>query len=108
MQVKYLSFDGMYFDSPQDCLKHEQENPLLKMWDEHGITTSPGDAKVVWLSSNDGAKAFIKMCNEEDIVIDNIDEYSIGTFIWSSECFAWVPFEDETMRAIRLYFEDTK
>ena len=108
MQVKYLSFDGIYFDNPEDCLKHEQENPLLKMWDEHGVTNSPDYAKVVWLSSDGGAEAFVKMCNEESVPVDGIDEYSTGTFIWSDECFVWIPFEDETMRAVRLYFEDTK
>jgi hypothetical protein len=108
MQVKYLSFDGVYFDNPEDCLKHEQENPRLKMWDEHGVTTSPDDAKVVWLSSSGGAEAFVEMCNKEGISFDGIDECSTGTFIWSDECFAWTPFEDKTMRAVRLYFEDTK
>ena len=107
MQVKYLSFDGVYFDNPEDCLKHEQENPRLKMWDEHGVTTSPGPVKVVWLSSG-GAEAFVKMCNEKGISDNGIDECSTGTFIWSDEWFTWVPFEDETMRAVRLYFEDTK
>ena len=108
MQVKYLSFDGVYFDNPEDCLKHEQRNPRLKMWDEHGVTTSPDYAKVLWLSSNGGAEAFIKMCNEEGVSIDGIDEWTTGTFIWSDECFTWVPFEDATMRAVRLYLEDTK
>lgn len=108
MQVKYLSFDGLYFDSPEECLKHEQENPRLKMWDEHGISTSPDYAKVVWLSSNGGAEAFMKLCNEEDVTIDGIDECSTDTFIWSDECFAWVPFEDKTIQAVRFYLEDTK
>ena len=108
MQVKYLSFDGIYFDNPEDCLRHEQEHPRLKMWDEHGGTVDPGFAKGVWLSSNGGADAFMKMCHEEDITIEGIDEHSTGTFIWSDENFAWVAFEDETMHAVRMYFEDTK
>lgn len=109
MQVKYLSSDGVYFDSPEDCLEHEQQTkPLFKMWDDYGVTTSSRYARVVWLSSNGGADAFIKMSNKEEAPIDGIDEWSTGTFIWNDESFVWVQLEDETMQAICRYFEDTK
>ena len=108
MQIKYLSFDGLYFDTPEGCLRHEQENPCFKMWNEHGIVTSPESARVVWLSSNGGAKAFMKLCNEEETTIDGISECSTGTFIWNDEYFVWAPLENETMQAVRLYFENTK
>lgn len=103
MEIIYRSFDGVDFSSAEDCVNHEQQFPRFKMWDESGLTTSPDSAKMVWLSTREGAEAFIKMCHEEDITNEGIEEGDIGIFLWSDEAFQWFPLDDLTLEAVKCY-----
>lgn len=107
MEIKYMSFDGKYFDKPEDCLAHEKNNPLFKMWGENGVTANPEEAFVVHLIKDiDGAKSFVALCEREDINHNGIDSYNdAGFYLWDEWGSCWVSLSEETINTLRSMFE---
>ena len=107
MEIKYMSFDGKYFDNPEDCLAHERDNPLFKMWGENGVTANPEEAFVVHLIKDiEGAKSFVALCKREGINHDGIDDYNdAGFYFWDENGFCWVSLSEETINTLRGMFE---
>ena len=107
MEIKYMSFDGKYFDKPEDCLAHERDNPLFKMWGENGVTANPEEAFVVHLIKDiEGARSFIDLCKREDINYDGIDDYNnAGFYLWDECAVCWVLLSEEAINTLRSMFE---
>ena len=101
MEVIYRAFDGQLFHNPEDCMRHERENPLFKMWDSDGPTTDPDCARVVQIISElQGADKFIQLCEENGVDYSGIDRYSeTGWYLWDDERYFYFP--DDTIEAIK-------
>lgn len=108
MEIKYMSFDGKYFDKSEDCLAHEKNNPLFKMWGENGVTANPEEVFVVHLINDiESAKSFVALCEREDISHDGIDNYNdAGFYLWDECSFCWVSLSEETLNTLRNMFEN--
>lgn len=106
MEIIYRSFDGMDFDTAERCIEHEQRHARFKMWNEDGMTTDLGAARIIWISAN-GADAFTTLCLREGLACDGIDTGDMGVSIWSEELFMWVPIDDETIQAFKFFWNDT-
>lgn len=100
MEVLYRAFDGKLFHSPEECLRHEKENPLFKMWGEDGLTTDPDCARVVHIIDEDsGANKFVELCEDMGVSYDGIEAYSsTGWYLWDDDQYVYIP--DDTINAI--------
>ena len=107
MEIKYMSFDGKYFDKPEDCLAHERDNPLFKMWGENGVTVNPEEAFVVHLIKDiEGAESFVAFCEREGINHEGIYNHSdTGFYFWDENSSFWGSLSEETINTLRGMFE---
>lgn len=108
MEIIYRAFDGEEFETAEKCIDHERRFPKFKMWDKDGVTTNPDDARVVWFSNHKDAKSsFVKLCKQDDITTEGIDEdnygYDADVYLWSDEMFMWIPMDDTTIQSILRY-----
>ena len=108
MEIKYMSFDGKYFDKPEDCLAHEKSNPLFKMWGKNGVTANPEEAFVVHLVKDiESATSFVALCEREDTCHDGIDNYSdAGFYFWNDYGECWDSLSEEIINTLRSMFEN--
>ena len=101
MEILYRAFDGKVFHNADECLRHERENPLFRMWNKDGLTTDPGNALVVEiLDKYDGANAFVELCESHNDMYDGIDRFTDkGVYMWDDEQYVCIP--DNTLEALR-------
>lgn len=102
MEILYRAFDGRTFNNADECLRHEKENPLFRMWGEDGETTKTGNALVVEiLNEYKGADAFIELCKScGDSCYNGIDKFSCrGIYIWDDD--KYIHISDDVMKALR-------
>lgn len=88
MEVIYRAFDGKMFPTPEECLTHEKEHPLFRMFNSEGkLVTSPSDCRLLQIvDGKDGATAFIKLCESEETYSNGIDTYvGVGWYWWNGE-----------------------
>lgn len=85
MQIKYISEDGIAFDTAEECRTYEAGN-LMKMWDVQGERVAKaGSAKYIYLPTSRATKAFIELCNKEDESRGGIISADVGLFVWCME-----------------------
>ena len=102
MEILYRAFDGKVFHNADDCLRHERENPLFRMWGENGLTTETGKALVVEiLNEYNGAGAFVELCESCGDIYDGIDRFAgKGVYVWDdNDQYVYIP--DNTLKALR-------
>lgn len=102
MEILYRAFDGKIFNSADECLRHERENPLFRMWGEDGLTNDTGKALVVEiLNEYNGASAFVELCESCGDIYDGIDRFAgKGVYVWDvNDQYVYIP--DSTLKALR-------
>ena len=104
MEILYRAFDGKVFHSADECLRHERENPLFKMWGKYGPTTEADKALVVEiLDEHNGASAFVELCDSCGELYEGIDRFSgKGVYVWDdNDQYVCIP--DCTLEALRQF-----
>lgn len=101
MEILYRAFDGKVFHNADECLHHERENPLFRMWGEDGLTTKTGNALVVEiLNEFNGANAFVELCESCGDIYEGIDRYAgKGVYVWDDNQYCYIP--DNALEALR-------
>lgn len=101
MEILYRAFDGKVFHNADECLRHERENPLFRMWSEDGPTTKTGNALVVEiLNELNGASAFVELCKSCGDIYEGIDRYAgKGVYVWDGNQYCCTP--DDILKALR-------
>lgn len=102
MEILYRAFDGKIFNSADECLRHERENPLFRMWGEDGLTNDTGKALVVEiLDKYSGASAFVELCESCGDIYDGIDRFAgKGIYVWDdNDQYVYIP--DDALKALR-------
>lgn len=102
MEILYRAFDGKVFHNADECLRHERENPLFRMWDEDGMTTETGKALVIEiLNDYSGATAFVELCESCGNIHDGIDRFAgKGVYVWADND-QYVSIPDSTLEALQ-------
>ena len=106
MEILYRAFDGKFFNNADECLRHERENPLFRMWGKEGLTTETDKALVVEiLNELNGASAFVELCESHGDIYDGIDRFAgKGVYVWDdNDQYVYIP--DSTLEALR-HFKD--
>ena len=106
MEILYRAFDGKIFNNADECLHHERENPLFRMWGKEGLTTETDKALVVEiLNEFNGASAFVELCESHGDIYDGIDRFAgKGVYVWDdNDQYVYIP--DSTLEALR-HFKD--
>lgn len=104
MEIIYRSFDGREFDTEEECLSHEKENPLFRMWDASGETTNIKKGDVVELNSNTAVERFIEICQELDVECHGID--GVGLYAWDSSSYEFINISSYNLSALRAYLSN--
>lgn len=104
MEIIYRSFDGRDFYTEEDCLVHEQKNPLFRMWDSSGETKNIEKGDVVELNSNAAVEKFIEICQNSDIDCSGID--GVGLYAWDASNFEFVNISSYNLPALRAYLSN--
>ena len=97
MEIVYRAFDGETFTTPEECLKHEKENPLFVMFDNEGnLVHSPEDCYLLQIiNQSEGAAAFIELNEKLDYGYSGIDIFQgAGWYWWDGGEYCWL---DPTM-----------
>ena len=105
MRTVFQADDGTIFESAKECVEYEREHSALLMYGIDGKTTDPVKAYLVILSSKEGAKRFISLCNDRESYYNGIDEDSVGAFIWNYES-RYVKIDGYAFDALGRYFSD--
>lgn len=83
MIMIYRSHDGIDFNSPEACLKHEAEDLQFEMFNEAGERTSQsGDCHLLHIISPHGGRSFCSLCTKEDVDNNGICEFSTPGWYW--------------------------
>lgn len=84
MEIIYRSFDGKMFSTPEECLAHEKEDPLFRMFDNSGkLVTYPDDCVLLQIiNENDGPNAFIELCESYDCSYEGFSPYESAGWYW--------------------------
>lgn len=93
MEIIYRSFDGKMFSTPEDCLTHEKEHPLFRMFDNCGkLVAYPDDCVLLQIvNENDGPAAFIELCESCECGYGEFSSYeSAGWYWWDDDDYVWV------------------
>lgn len=101
MQIKYISEDGIAFDTAEECRTYEAGN-LMKMWDVRGERVAKGgSAKYVYLPNSKATEAFIMLCCRESECSDGITSRDTGLFVWAIETESYIKLDvDELCKVI--------
>lgn len=102
MKVIYRSFDGQDFDTAEECLFHEKEEPLFRMWDKSGETEKVENGYVVELNSNAAVEKFIELSQESGSEYCGID--GVGLYVWDENNFEFVNVNSYELSALHAYF----
>lgn len=107
MEIIYRSIDGVLFKSAEECVEHEQNHLLFKMWDERGRTNEVEGAMVLWVSTTIGAMDIFKRYSEEhDCTTEGLEDYKHGLFFWDSDHFKWRYLEDRLALSFAKFCAD--
>lgn len=116
MKQVYRAFDGMIFDSKNECIEYERAHANFVMYDATGNTTMDvNDAMFVYLpyagydgvkDVNPNAQAFMIACDEAGCGADGITEADIGFFIWDEWRENYVYFDRDKLPALAKIDKD--
>lgn len=93
MEIIYRSFDGKTFSTPEECLNHEKENPLFRMFDISGKQVAyPDDCILLQIvNESDGPAAFVKLCESYESNYEGFSSYeSAGWYWWDGDEYHWI------------------
>lgn len=93
MEIIYRAFDGETFTTPEECLKHEKENPQFRMFDNEGnLIHHPEDCCLLQIVNPvDGAAAFIQLNESFGCDYSGIDLFeSAGWYWWDGANYCWI------------------
>lgn len=89
MRKVFQSYNGLTFESEEECIEYERKHSALEMYALYGKTENPVEAYLVVINNKYGAESFISMCKEEENPYRGITKDSTGVFAW-----AWNPDSD--------------
>lgn len=93
MEIIYRSFDGKMFSTPEECLTHEKEHPLFRMFDTSGKQVAyPDDCILLQIvNESDGPAAFIELCESCECSYEGFSSYdSAGWYWWDGDEYGWI------------------
>lgn len=101
MQIKYISDDGIEFNTAEECRTYESGN-LMRMWNVQGMRVSKArSAKYVYLPTLEATKLFIGLCNKEFESHDGLVPSDLGLFVWAIETESYIKLDvDELCKVI--------
>ena len=102
MKAVYRSLDGLIFNTEEECLSHEKETPLFRMWDSSGETKLVECGYVVELNNNDAVEKFIELSQESGSEYCGIE--GVGLYVWDEHNFKFVDISSYQLGALRAYF----
>lgn len=87
MKVIYEAFDGEKFDTEADCLRHEKESPLFRVYDRQGQPIEVGkDVHLLHLiDGHKGGEAFVRQCEKRGEFSRHITRYSSAGWYWRDD-----------------------
>lgn len=92
MEIIYRSFDGKMFSTPEECLTHEMDHPLFRMFDNSGKqVTRPDDCVLLQIVNINGPAAFIELCEScGSDYGDFTSNESAGWYWWDGDEYGWI------------------
>lgn len=93
MEIIYRSFDGKMFSTPEECLTHEKEHPLFRMFNSSGkLVTEPDDCLLLQIvNDSDGPAAFIELCESCECSYEGFSSYdNAGWYWWNGDEYSWI------------------
>ena len=100
MQIKYVSEDGVEFDTAEECRTYEAGN-FMKMWDIQGRRVATAcSAKYAYLPTLEATKAFIRLCEEEEESYDGLTPGHTGLFVWAEEVENYVMLNPNELQRV--------
>lgn len=93
MEIIYRSFDGKTFSTPEECLTHEKEHPLFRMFDNSGKPVADPDDCILLqiVNEGDGSAAFIQLCENCGCGYGHFSSYEgAGWYWWDDEDYIWI------------------
>ena len=104
MEIIFRAHDGTEFGDAIACQVYEAYNPIYKMWDAHGETTSHDTALIVKIGKGASAhNKFLDDCREADITSEGIE--GEGVYMWSHDLFMWVRLDSDVLQTVEHYFK---
>ena len=112
MKKVFQSYDGLIFESEEECIEYERKHPALEMYGSDGKTENLDEAFLVIINDESGAKSFVSMCEEEETPCYGIQEDSIGVFVWSYNYLNgtanYVRLDNKAVQAMKNYFANNE
>ena len=100
MQIKYVSEDGVEFNTAEECRIYEAGN-LMKMWDvQSRRVTKACSAKYAYLPTLEATKVFIELCDKENEPYDGITPYHTGLFVWAEEAESYIKLNPNELQKV--------
>lgn len=107
MKVIYRSYDGLEFDTPEECVRHEQTSPRFKMYDPNGLTDNPDNAMLVWFSENVTATERFKcFCDEHEITTYGIPDCHTDFVYWDNVELVWRELPWALVDSVKRFLND--
>ena len=104
MEIIFRAHDGTEFKDAIACQVYEEHNPMYKMWDVCGETTSHDSALIVKIGRGASAlNKFLDDCREAEVTCEGIE--GEGIYMWSQELFMWVYVYSNVLQAIEHYLK---
>lgn len=103
MIMIYRSHDGIDFNSPEACLKHEAEDLQFEMFGVTGERTGqPGDCCLLHIISPNGGRHFCSLCTKEDVDNGGICDFTTPGWYWLDDWDeAFDEIDPQMMRALK-------
>lgn len=108
MKIIYQSFDGLSFNTREECIKHEasKAKPRMYFWD--GKTDDVEKAYVVDIRTEEELSWFLAACENTGSCSDGIED-TCGVYIWDTwnEKYHYLDTDEDVIKALLHWLQDT-
>lgn len=108
MKIIYQSFDGLSFDTREECEKYEASKAKPRMYAWDGKTDDVDRAYVVDIRTEAELSWFLAECDNHGSISEGIED-DCGVYIWDSwnERYHYLDTYDEIIKALLHWLRDT-
>lgn len=108
MKIIYQSFDGLSFDTREECEKYEASKAKPRMYFKNGKTDDVDKAYVVDIRTEAELSWFLAECDSKGSISDGIEDLC-GVYIWDTwdEKYHYLDTNDAIIDALLNWLRDT-
>ena len=108
MKIIYQSFDGLSFNTREECEKYEASKAKPRMYFHNGKVDDVEKAYVVDIRTEEELSWFLAECENRGSISEGVED-DCGVYIWDSwnERYHYLDTYEDVIKALHHWLRDT-